>query len=69
MVYRVDLPPGWSLHPVFHISKFKKYFRSEEFVREVQPPPLVVVKNHVEYEGEDLIRHRGKGTRQQCFVL
>ena len=32
VAYRVDLPPGWHLHPVFHIDKLKKYIRSEEFL-------------------------------------
>ena len=69
VAYRVDLPPGWRLHPVFHIDKLKKYIRSEEFLREVHPPPPVVVEDHLEYEVEDLIRHRGKGTRRQYLVL
>ena len=69
VAYRVDLPPVWRLHPVFHIDKLKKYIRSEEFLREVHPPPPIVVEDHLEYEVEDLIRHRGKGTRRQYLVL
>ena len=48
MAYRVDLPPSWRLHPVFHIDKLKKYIRSEEFLREVHPPPPVAVEDHLE---------------------
>ena len=33
VAYRVDLPPGWHIHPVFHVDKLKKYIRSEEFLR------------------------------------
>ena len=61
MAYRVDLPPVGHLHPIFHIDKLKKYIRSEEFLWEVQPPP-VVIEDHLEYEVEDLIRHRSKIT-------
>ena len=64
MAYMMDLPPGWHLHPVFHIDKLKKYIHSKEFLQEVQPPPPVVVEDHLEYKVEDLIQHRGKGTRR-----
>ena len=64
VAYRVDLPPGWRLHPVSHIDQLKKYIRLEEFLREVHPPPPIVVEDHLEYEVEDLIHHRGKGTRR-----
>ena len=69
VAYRVDLPPSWHLHPGFHIDKVKKYIHSEEFLWEVHPPPPVVVEDHLDYEAEDLIQHRGKGTRRQYLVL
>ena len=69
MAYKVDLPPGWQIHPVFHIDSLKWYIRSEEFLREVEPPPLVLVEDHLENEVEGLIRHRGRGTRRQYLVL
>ena len=64
MAYRVDLRPSWCLHPVFHIDKLKTYIHSKEFLRKVQPPPPIVIEDHLEYEVEDLIRHRCKGTRR-----
>ena len=64
VAYRVDLPLGWRLYPVFHIDKLKHYIHSEEFLWEAQLPPLVVVEYHLEYEFEDLIQHQGKGTCQ-----
>ena len=62
MAYQMESPLGWRLHPVFHINKLKRYIHSEEFSREVQPPPPMVVEYHLEYVVEDLIWHRGKGT-------
>ena len=35
----------------------------------MEPPPPVVVEDHLEYEVEDLIRRRGRGTRRQYLVL
>ena len=48
VAYKVDLPPGWQIHPIFHIDRLKRYIRSEEFLQEVEPPPLVLVEDHLE---------------------
>ena len=69
MAYKVDLPPGWQIHPILHIDRLKRCVHSEEFLREVEPPPPVLVEDHLEYEVEDLIRHRGHGARRQYLVL
>ena len=55
VVYRMDLPLGWYLHPVFYSDKLINYIHSEEFLWAVHPPPLVVVEDHLEYEVEDVI--------------
>ena len=55
VAYKVDLPPGWQIHPVFHIDRLKRYVTSEEFLREVEPPPPILVEDHLEYEVEDPI--------------
>ena len=62
VAYKVNLPLGWQIHPVFHIDRLKRYVRSEEFLWEVEPPPPILVEDHLEYEVEDLIWHRGRGT-------
>ena len=63
VAYKVDLPPAWQIHPVFHIDRLKRYVHSEEFLREVEPTAPILVEDHLEYEVEDLIRHRGRGAR------
>ena len=35
----------------------------------MEPPPPVLVEDHLEYEVEDLIRHKGRGARRQYLVL
>ena len=55
VAFGLDLPQGWRIHLVFHTSKLKRYIRSEEFLREVEPPPLVLVGDTLEYEVEGIL--------------
>ena len=66
VVYGLDLPLAWRVHPVFHVSNLKRFKRSEEFEREEQPPPPVMVEGEEEYEVEAILRHKGKGARHVC---
>ena len=65
----LDLPPGWQIHPVFHVSKLKPYIRSKEFLREVEPLAPVLVGDTLEYEVEGILRHQGTGAQHRYLVL
>ena len=69
VAFGLDLPPGWRIHPVFHTSKLKRYIRSEEFLREVKPPPPGLVGDTLEYEVERILRHQGTGAGRRYLVL
>ncbi len=69
VAYRLDLPPGWQIHPTFHISSLKRYIRHPEFEREVAPPPPTLVDGELEYEAETILRHKGKGARCRYLVV
>ena len=68
VAFRLNLPPGWQIHPTFHASNLKAYIRHPEFEREVEPPPPELVDGNLEYEVEAILRHRGKGARRQYLV-
>ena len=57
------------MHPVFHISKLKRYICSEEFFREIEPPPPVLVGDTLEYEVKGILWHQGTGAQRQYLVL
>lgn len=66
---RLDLPPNWRVHPIFYVSNLKGFHWSDEFERVGRPPSPVVVEDEEEYEVEETLRHKGKGTRCLYQVL
>ena len=69
VVCGLDLPLGWRIHPIFHVSKLKRYICSEEFLWEVEPPPPILMGDTLEYEVEGILRHQGRGARHHYIVL
>ncbi len=69
VAYRLGLPPGWKIWPVFHVSNLKRYHRSDEFVRMEEPPPSLLVDEDEEYIVEGILRHKGEGAQRRYLVL
>ena len=69
VAYRLELPPTWKIHYVFHVANLKRFRKSEEFNREDVPPPPIIVEGEEEYEVDSILRHKGQGARRLYLVV
>ena len=59
--YRLELPSGWKIHDVFHVSLLRKFDHDGRF--QPLPPPELTDDDTVEYEVEKILDHRQKKIR------
>jgi hypothetical protein len=57
LAYRLDLPPTWKIHDVFHISILKAYLSDGE-APERPPLPLPVLLDDYSYKIEHIMEHK-----------
>jgi hypothetical protein len=71
LTYELDLPPTFSIHPVFHISKLRLHRTSERFDPHRPPlptrPPPTIVEQAEEYEVEAIRSHRVRKWRGRMY--
>jgi hypothetical protein len=69
--YKVQLPEDLRIHPVFHVSKLKRYTESndQDFPgRIVVPPPPVIIDDHEEYEVEAILDKRIRWKKPEYLI-
>jgi hypothetical protein len=58
VVYCLTLPLSWKIHNVFHISLLTPYKEMEEHGTNFAKPPPELIKEHEEYEVEQVLASR-----------
>jgi len=57
------------IHPVFHISLIKQHRTTDEFEREIPPPPIITNENeNDEYEVENILDMKTKHKKKYYLV-
>lgn len=66
--YKIELPVGWNMHPVFHVSKLKKFIQDESREQSERPDPIII-DNEPEYEIEGILDHRTRYKHKEYLIL
>jgi len=66
--YRIQLPPNWAIHPVFHVDQLRPYHDDPSQPNHPQPPPELV-EGREEYKVEDILDSKlyGKGRAKKTI--
>ena len=70
VAYKLELPPAWMIHPVFHASLLMPYLKTMEHGTNYQCPTPEMVDDQEEYEVEQVISHQYYGCKKtlQCLI-
>jgi hypothetical protein len=63
LAYRLDLPRQIRIHNVFHVALLYRYKANEIPNRLPEPPPIVIVDGHEEFEVEKILSSRIRNNR------
>ena len=69
VAYKLELPPAWVIHPVFHASLLTPYHKTKEHGTNYQQPPPEMINNQEEYEVEQVISHWHYGCKKVLQYL
>ena len=70
VTYKLQLPPAWTIHDVFHASLLTPYHTTEQKGANYLQPPLELVDEEEEFKVENVLGHQkfGKGRKLQYLI-
>ena len=68
LTYRLQLPPTWKIHDVFHTSLLSTYQETAEHGLNYANPPPEEIEGEEEYEIAKILSHRGPPDRHSYLV-
>ena len=69
VVYELELPPQWKIHPVFHASLLTSYLETSAHGPNYTRPPPDLVEGEAEWEVERILAHRYHGRQKKLQYL
>ena len=70
VTYKLQIPPTWTIHDVFHALLLTPYYETEQKGTNYLRPPLELVDGEEEFKVENVLGHRyfGRGRKLQYLI-
>jgi len=69
ITFKIQLPPSWKSHPVFHASELSSYQETEVHVPNNTEPPPDIINGQEEYEIKAVLAHKGNVKGKRRFLV